>query len=638
MAGFVLFRFDTWFSVGCRRKPVGWLKHAVTIWGAAIAFFVIYCAINFIDPWRLSATFLCAMMMLVFLMVGASPRSDPVTPSFFDWVLSAIGLATLIYASIHAERIVNRIQLMDELTTPDLLFATGLFVLTLEATRRTTGFGLTSVVVVFILYNFFGHLLEGVLNHGYIDYNHFLDIMVFGLDGVLGLPIRVAASYAFLFVLFGAVLHVAKGGEFFFDLAAAISGKQTGGVAKIAVVSSGLYGMVSGSPTSDVVTTGSITIPMMKRMGYSGALAGAVEVSASTGGSLLPPVSGSAAFMMAEYTGIEYRDIAISAVLPAILYYVSVYAQVHFRSVKLRLVGLDASLIPPMMQTLKNGVLFMVPLFVLTIALLIGYTPTTVALFGTVTLLATAAVKPETRVGLKLFVETAAETSIRMVTVTGACAAAGLVTAGLTMTGLVGKFAHIIYGITDKALFPTLLLGAVFTIVLGLGMPVVSAYFLAALLLGTLFTDIGVPMMAAHMFLLYYAVMSAITPPVAVAAYAASSIAEDNPLLIAALAVKFAIAAFIVPFSFVYSTELLMFGSWYSILAAFGTAAVGLVMIAAAVEGQFRGPLPAWSRLLVVGGGLCLIVHDMTTTVVGAGLSVAGIVGAQLLTPRKGAN
>ncbi|MBK18622.1 MAG: C4-dicarboxylate ABC transporter [Rhodospirillaceae bacterium] len=635
MSRFFLFRFDTWFSIGVRRKPQGWLGHAVTAWGAAIAGFVIYCAIIFIDPWRLSATFLCAMLALVFIMVGGSPRSDPHKPAILDWVMSAIAVATLVYASIHAERVVNRIQLMDELTTPDMLFSSALFFLTLEATRRTTGFGLTAVVLVFVAYNFFGHHFEGVLNHGYIDYNHFLDIMVFGLDGILGLPIRVAASYAFLFVLFGAVLHVAKGGEFFFDLAAAISGKRAGGVAKIAVVSSGLYGMVSGSPTSDVVTTGSITIPMMKRMGYNGALAGSVEVSASTGGSLLPPVMGSAAFMMAEYTGIEYRDIAISAAIPALLYYVSVYAQVHFRSVKLGLVGLDASLIPPMLQTLKNGVLFMVPLAVLTTALLIGYTPTTVALFGTVTLVATAAVKAETRVGLVTFYKTAAETSIRMVTVTGACAAAGLVTAGITMTGLVGKFAHIIYGITDKILFPTLLLGAAFTIVLGLGMPVVSAYFLAALLLGTLFTDIGVPIMAAHMFLLYYAVMSAITPPVAVAAYAAASIAEDNPLLIAALAVKFAIAAFIVPFAFIYSTELLMFGSWIAVLTATITAAAGMIFIASGIEGYFRSPLPGWARILVAAGGLGLIVHDVFWSGLGAVLALVALGSAHFLAEKE---
>jgi len=632
-----LFRFDTWFSVGARRKPEGWLNYAIVSWGAGIAGFVIYAALNFIDPWLLSATFLCAMLVLVFLVVGATPRSDPVKPGIQDWILSAVALGTLIYSVTHWEKVINRIQLMDDLTTTETLFASSLFLLSLEATRRTTGAGLTGVVLIFIAYNFWGHHFDGVLNHGYIDYNHFIDIMVFGLDGILGLPIRVAASYAFLFVLFGAVLHRAKGGDFFFDLAASISGKQPGGVAKIAVVSSGLYGMVSGSPTSDVVTTGSITIPMMKRMGYNAAVAGAIEVSASTGGSLLPPVMGSAAFMMAEYTGLEYRDIAISAFLPAILYYVSVYAQVHFRSVKLGFVGLDADQIPPVLQTLKNGVLFLVPLGVLTTALLLGYTPTTVALFGTVTLLATAAVKRNTRVGLITFVKVASDTSVRMVTVTGACAAAGLVTAGLTMTGLVGKFAHIIYAITDKALFPTLLIGAAFTIILGLGMPVVSAYFLAALLFGTLYTEIGVPVMAAHMFLLYYSVLSAITPPVAVAAYAASSIAEDNPLLIAALAVKFAIAAFIVPFAFVYSTELLMFGAWYSILFALATATAGVIMIAAAVEGYFRQVLPSYSRLLLGAGGICLIAHGWTATAAGLVLSAAGIGAAHLWPVEKNA-
>jgi TRAP transporter 4TM/12TM fusion protein len=624
MARSVLLSFDTWFSVGQRRKLDGWLKHATTAWGAAIAAFVIYAAIEFIDPWKLASMFLCAMMTLVFLVIGGSSRADPVKPAIYDWIMSLISLAAGIYFFIHADRIANRIQLMDDLSVPDQFFSASLFFLTLEATRRTTGFGLTAVVLIFVAYNFLGHNFTGVLNHGYIDYHHFLDIIVFSLDGVLGLPVRVAATYAFLFVLFGAILHAAKGGKFFFDLAASVNGRQVGGIAKIAVVSSGLYGMVSGSPTSDVVTTGSITIPMMKRMGYNGALAGAVEVSASTGGSLLPPVMGSAAFMMAEYTGIEYRDIAISAILPAILYYVSVYAQVHFRSVSLGLVGLAEEDIPRIWPTLKSGFLFLVPLGVLTTALLMGYTPGTVALFGTVTLVATAAMTARTRVGLVQLYETAAETSIRMVPVTGACAAAGLVTAGITMTGLVGKFAHIIYGITDKAVFPTFMIGAAFTIILGLGMPVVSAYFLAALLLGSVFTELGVPVIAAHMFLLYYAVLSAITPPVAVAAYAASSIADDNPLVIAALAVKFSIAAFIVPFAFIYGTELLMFGAWYAILIAFVTAAIGLILIAGAVEAQFGGPLPMVSRLLFGAGGVSLVAHDLTSNLIGAGLAAVG--------------
>ncbi|MFQ5765208.1 MAG: TRAP transporter permease, partial [Rhodospirillales bacterium] len=382
----------------------------------------------------------------------------------------------------------------------------------------------------------------------------------------------------------------------FFEFAAALGGRRPGGPAKVAVVSSGLYGMISGSPTSDVVVTGSITIPIMRRLGYPRALAGAVEVAASTGGSLVPPVMGSAAFIMAEYTGIEYRDIVVAAVLPALLYYVSIYAQVHFRSLKMGLRSLDEDRIPRLGPTLRQGGLFFVPLAALTAGLLFGYTPTMVAVFGTVAVLAVAALRKKTRLGPSGLFKALAETSFRMVPVAGACAAAGLVIAGITMTGLAAKFAHVVYAITGAAVFPSLLIAAALTIVLGLGMPTPSAYILAAVLMGPLLANLGVPNMPAHLFLLYYAVMSAITPPVAVAAYAASSFAEANPLHIAALAVRLALAAFIVPFAFVYGPELLMIGSPWEILAAFITAGAGVVLLALAVEGYWKTAIPWWAR------------------------------------------
>ncbi len=450
----------------------------------------------------------------------------------------------------------QRISLLFPLDDWHVLFGAIICVLTIELTRRTTGLGLTVIVLTFVVYNFFGHLLGGVISHGYIGYNHFLDIMVYTTDGIMGLPARVAATYAFMFVMFGTFLYYAKGSDFFYDFAAAISGRQTGGPAKVAVVSSGLYGMISGSPTSDVVTTGAITIPMMKRLGYRASVAAAIEVAASTGGSLMPPVMGSAAFIMAEYTGIDYVDIAKAALLPALLYYVGVFAQVHFRAHRLGLGALSKDQIPKLSATLRKGGLFIVPMAVLVWALIAGYTPTMVAVFGTLAVLAVAMLKTETRIGPVLIYRVLAETAMRMVPVAGACAAAGLVIAGLTMTGLSGKFAHLIYMVTGANVFPTLLLAAVLTILLGMGMPTPSAYILAAVLVGPLLGPMHIGLLPGHMFLLYFAVMSALTPPVAVAAYAASSIAEDNPLAIAGHAVKFALAALVVPFTFVYGPEL----------------------------------------------------------------------------------
>jgi len=367
------------FSVGVRRRLTGWLAWVVTPLAVALAVYVIVAATAIImAPWALVAVFLTGIMAIAFLTVGATPRSNPDWPTILDYTLSIASVATGIYFLFKSAEVVNRIALLSPLSEWDLFFGVLTVLLTLEITRRTTGLGLTVVVLIFIAYNFYGHLLGGVLQHEKIDWIHFIDIMVYTTDGIMGLPARVAATYAFMFVLFGVVLYSAKGADFFFDFAAAIAGRRPGGPAKVAVISSGLYGMISGSPTADVVTTGSVTIPVMTRCGYKPAVAAAIEVAASTGGSIMPPVMGSAAFIMAEYTGIEYRDIAVAAVLPAILYYVCVYAQVHFRAIRLGMLELDPKMIPTLLATMKKGGMFFVPLVVLVTALLYGFTPTMV--------------------------------------------------------------------------------------------------------------------------------------------------------------------------------------------------------------------------------------------------------------------
>jgi TRAP transporter 4TM/12TM fusion protein len=386
-----------------------------------------------------------------------------------------------------------------------------------------------------------------------------------------------------------------------------------------------MYGMISGSPTSDVVTTGSITIPIMKRLGYKGTVAGAIEVAASTGGSLVPPVMGSAAFIMAEYTNIDYVVIASAAILPAALYYVGVYSQVHFRAVKMGFGGLDPERIPRLGPVLKQGGLFLVPLVALTVALIEGYTPTMVAVFGSAAVLAVAAVKKETRIGVVGLYKALAETAMRMVPVAGACAAAGLVIAGITMTGLAAKFAHLIYAITEAEVFFTLLIAAMLTIVLGLGMPTPSAYILAAVLIGPIMVDLKIHDLPGHMFLLYFAVMSAITPPVAVAAYAAASIAEDNPLGIAANAVRLALAAFLVPFVFVYGPELLWLGPVWKTAITFFSAVAGLILIAAAIEAYDKFCAATWARFALGAAGLLLMAPFYSTLAIGLGLAVVTI-------------
>jgi TRAP transporter 4TM/12TM fusion protein len=615
-----------WFSVGVRRRPTGWLAWVVTPFAAALAIYVIVAAtVLIVAPWTLVAIFLCGIMALAFLAVGATPQSNEEHPSILDHVLSFATLATGIYFAWKSDEIVDRIALLSPLSGWDLAFGALMVLLTLEITRRTTGAGLTAIVLIFIAYNFFGHLLGGVLQHGYIDYVHFIDIMVYTTDGIMGLPARVAATYAFMFVLFGVVLYAAKGADFFYDIAAAISGHRPGGPAKVATVSSALFGMISGSPTADVVTTGSVTIPAMKKLGYRSAVAGAVEAAASTGGSIMPPVMGSAAFLMAEYTGIPYRDIAIAALLPALLYYVCIYAQVHFQAVRLGMAGLDPAQIPPLLKALRQGSVFFVPLTVLTASLLYGFTATMVAIFGAVAVVVVSWFRRDTRLGPVALWRTLAETTFRMVPVAGATAAAGLVIAGITMTGLASKFAHVVYAITSANQFLTLIVGGALTLVLGCGMPTPSAYILAAVLMGPLMNQLGVELLAGHMFLLYFAVMSAITPPVAVAAYAAASIAEDNPMVIAVHAVKLALAAFLVPFVFVFGPELVWKGPLWKTAVTFGTATIALILLAAAIERYSKWCDSWWTRILLAAAALLMITPSLFLTTVGTALALLAL-------------
>lgn len=613
------------FDTGPRRRLSGRSDLAVRGFAAATALWTVWAAaFSRTDALSLTITFLTLMLVLTFLVIAPASRAALQSVPWYDWLLAASAVSAGAYFLSQSEVISQRITLLDPLSAADMTAAFTVIVLTIEAMRRTVGLGLTLLVLVFILYNLFGDRLSGPLQHGEITPEHFADIMVFTTDGLFGVPLRVAATYAFLFVLFGCALSRCGGADFFFELASAISGKSPGGPAKIAVVSSGLYGTISGSPTSDVVTTGAVTIPMMKRLGYSPAFAGAVEVAASTGGSLLPPVMGAAAFIMAEYTGIAYVDIALAALVPALLYYLSVYFLVHLRARRLGLSGIDGE-VPPLRLILKRGGLFVVPLVAITWALLDGYTPTYAALYGLLAVIVVATLKKQTRMGPRAVLNILAETSLRMVSVAGACAAAGLVIGGITMTGLASKLGHLVFLVAGSSQFVSLLVAAAVTIVLGMGMPTPSAYILAAVLIGPVMQGLGIETMAAHLFLLYFAVMSALTPPVAVAAYAASAIAEEAPLRIALGAVRIALPAFLVPFAFVYAPGLILQAGPVATGTAILCVTAGLAAIAIAMEGYWRTTLPPILRLLLGAGGLALLSGQQIAQITG-GLVVAACV------------
>ena len=595
------------FSIGARRRPDGALRRAVALYAAGLALWTVWAAtFALIDPLAHGAIFVCFMLGLMFVVVAPGPGGGESPPGPVDYVLSAASVACGVYFIFSAERVASRISLLDPLTGLDIAFGTALWLLAVEATRRAVGLALMLIVVAFVAYNLFGHLLGGILSHGFISYEHFLDQSVFTTNGIFGAPVRVAATYAFLFVCFGVFLQRAGGSAFFFDLAAALTGRSAGGPAKVAIASSALYGTMSGSPTSDVVTTGAITIPMMRRLGYSPVLAGAVEVAASTGGSILPPVMGSAVFILVEFTGIGYQTVVLAAVIPAFLFYFALFVQVHLSASRLGLRGLQAS--PGVRQTLRDGGVFIIPLLVIVGALVAGFTPTFAAVFGTLAAFVAALPRASTRIGPRGLFEGLADTSLRMVPVTAACAAAGLVVGGISLTGLAGKFSSIVFALAGENQIVTLAVAGVLCILLGMGMPTPSAYILAAVLVADALIALNIEVLTAHMFLLFFAVLSAITPPVAVAAYAASSIAEANPLAIAGTALRLSGVLFIVPFAFVRAPALLAQGSAAEIAAALVLGVAGVAALAVASEGYLRGRLSGWQRAVAALLGLVLLL------------------------------
>ena len=597
-----------------RKREFAARDHKILIIIAALfAIGVIYVNLFIIlDRLVTGILFLSLLYSMLFIVVGSTPNASE-KPSIIDWILCATSLISGIFFFFNAEIISNRITLFDELTTAQFVFGSALLGLTLEAMRRTTGAGLTSIVLLFMIYNLFGDVLPAPFGHGDIGYTYLLELLIFTTDGVFGVPVQVVASYVFLFVLFGTLLSFAGGGEFFFDVAAALTGKSRGGPAKIAVISSGLYGTMSGSPTSDVVATGSITIPIMKRLGYSSRFAGAVEVAASTGGSAMPPIMGSAAFILAEYTGIQYRAVVYAALIPAILYYLGVFAQVHFRAVKEDLKPYND--VPKLAKTFAKGWVFLIPIVIMVGSLMAGFSPLLTGGMGAASVVVASAILPRTRMKLWRIVEALGQTTLRILPVAGACAAAGLVIGGLSMTGLGMKAANVIMILSGADVIITLILAALVTIVLGLGMPTPSAYILGAVLVAPALSQIGIPTLQAHMFLLYYAILSALTPPIAVAALAAAAIAREDPFKIAIDAVKLASVGFFIPFVFVWNPAILGQGDVSMILAAILGGGVATIALSVAVEGTFVNRVNTLQRIFLVGVAIASVAPSFVISI-----------------------
>lgn len=571
-----------------------------------------------LDPINQMAIHLSLILMLTFFLYSFSKKTQKNKfDQFINTVLIILAGSAGAYYTIHAERIATRTVGIDALTTMDILFGLIFVVLSIEAARRTIGSIIIIVALSFIAYALFGHLLSGIWYHYEISPVEVLDQLAFSLNGLWGSPIAVASSFVFIFVLFGSFLQNSGASEFFFRLSIAIAGRTRGGAAKIAIIASAFFGAISGSPTANVVTTGPFTIPMAKKLGYSPRFAAAVEACASTGGSLLPPIMGSSAFLMTAVTGLPYSTIAIAAILPGILYYVSLFSIVHFEALRIDLPRANKKDIPEMGSVLKEGWHHFIPVIVLIVLLYNGSSPSVTGIYGIITIVVLSWFTKKHKMGIRKLTSSLITGAKSAIPISTACATAGLVIAGIMSTGLGGKLSSIVLNVANGKVLPSLLLIMTMCIVLGMGMPVAAAYVLTAMLAAPTLIDLGVSMLAAHLFIVYFSIISAITPPVAVAAFAAAGLAEEKPTKVSIEAVRIGLVSFIIPFVFVFNSALLMDGTLGEIVYAFLSTTVGIIVFSCGIVGFFHTKLKFMTRSLLFLLGMIMIYPNIFVNVIG---------------------
>jgi len=559
--------------------------------------------------------FLGAILAVAFLTTTGNP-DRPTGRSLFSWSAAIASIVILTYFTLMQPIYEMRLPMIDSLNLVDQIAGVALILLVLEATRRVIGMTLVIVVLIFLVYGIFGHHLTGPFWHRELTLEDMLYQIVFTTNGLFGPALNVAALLVFAFVAFGCVLDIAGGGDFFFDLANSLVGRQAGGPAKVAVVSSGLYGSISGSPTADVVTTGSFTIPLMVRAGLSRTYAGAVEATASTGGALLPPVMGTAAFLMSDFTGIPYSEIVIAAVVPAVLYYLSVFLAVHLRARRDNIKPPQDVTTVGIFAVLRRDWYYFVPIFILTWFVLTADRPAYSAALALASLVPMLVLRLRDPVVIgKAVARALNDTTRRMISIGVACAVAGLVVGTLAMTDLTGKISTALFMLAQGNGLLTLIIATIIVILLGMGMPTPAVYALAAVLAAPALLALDVPLLPAHLFIVYFSSMSAITPPVAVAAFAAGTIANANPMAIAVQCCRLAIVAFIIPYVFIYNPGILMIGPTWDVVLSVVTATIAIIALVFAQEGYATRPLGPVTRLLLAAFGLALFSGQALLTI-----------------------
>ncbi len=604
--------------------PLSLTRRLTTL--VAVAMSVFHLWVAFVGPpdaYVMRGLHLAFALVLAFLiMPGFSGKAD--RANLFDLVLVVVAAAGALYPMANLDYIINRMYYVDDPILADYIFGGALILMILEATRRATGWALPVTAILFVVYG---------LTVGNQSFGIMLDQLYLTTEGIFGIPIYVSATYVMLFILFGAFVERSGAGQLFMDFALAIAGHTSGGPAKVAVITSSLFGTVSGSAVANVMTTGTFTIPLMKRTGYRPAFAGAVEAVASTGGQLMPPIMGAAAFVMAEFLGVSYLTVAAFAVLPAILYYVAVFMAVHFEAKRTGLVGVARADLPRMGAVLSERGHLFIPLFVIIVVLLAGYSAAFSALCGIASVIPTTWLRASTRKTFTLtaIIEALEAGARNTIIVALACAAAGIVIGVITLTGLGLTFTGVVLELSQNSLLLALLLTMVAGIILGMGLPTTPAYIVQVALLVPALVKLGVRVEAAHLFVLYFAVLSAITPPVAMAVYAANGISRGGLMETSWAAMKLGLTGYIIPFMFVFGPSLLLIGDGVDIVETAITATIGVMCLAGSLHGYFFfGPTRIWERLLLIVAAFVLIKPGIVSDLVGLVL-IAVTIASQIL-------
>lgn len=607
------------------RTLTGFTYQLVLCIGLVMALFHIYfLGYSSLEPWILYYTHLGFGLALAYLLYPFSAKSNASRPGAADIGLIVLSVAACAYFIISMNEIVFRIGVSP--TPLDLVFSSLVILLVLEMTRRTNGFVLPLIAVLFILYGLYGNILPYSFGgHRGYSFSRLISYLV-GMDAMLSTPLATAASFVFLFFLFSSFLASTGAGQFFIDLALGLAGGTRGGPAKVAVIGSALFGMISGSSSANVVASGTFTIPMMIKTGYSPRFSAAVESVASTGGQMTPPILGAAAFIIAELTGTPYLDIALATVIPALLYFTSIYYMIDLEALKLSLMGHKAEDLPNVRSLIVRRGHLLIPILVLLYVMIVMKASVVkAAIFGIYATVLCTFLRRDTRITVNKAVAGIADGAKQAVGLISACATAGLIIGVLNMTGTGLKFAGAVIAFSGGSIPVALFLTMCASLVLGMGLPTAAAYLICAAVVAPALTGLGVPVLTANLFIFYFACLSAITPPVALAAFTASFLARSNPMSVAFTAVRLGFVAFIVPYMFVYAPSLLFQGSPLTIATTIVTALAGVVFIGSALQGYFLGArLPAASRVLFFAAAITLIIPGYLTDGIGAGLGLFG--------------